>query len=86
MRFAISYDAGLLDLVQAGVVEIHLCGSTIADLEHPDRLILNLDPGEGVHWGQIIAAALEVRQPVSGSYRFKLAVGDRRIIRMPCSF
>jgi bifunctional non-homologous end joining protein LigD len=52
---------GLLDLVQAGVVEIHPWGSTVAHLEEPDRLIFDLDPGEDVPWSAVIEAAVEVR-------------------------
>jgi bifunctional non-homologous end joining protein LigD len=52
---------GLIDLVQAGVVEIHPWGSTVAQLEKPDRLIFDLDPAEDVPWSAVIEAALEVR-------------------------
>jgi len=52
---------GLIDLVQAGVVEIHPWGSTVAHLEEPDRLIFDLDPGEDVPWSAVIDAAFEVR-------------------------
>jgi bifunctional non-homologous end joining protein LigD len=52
---------GLLNLVQAGVVEIHPWGSRADDLDHPDRLIFDLDPGEGAPWDAVIAAAGEVR-------------------------
>jgi bifunctional non-homologous end joining protein LigD len=55
-----SFD-GLLELVQAGVVEVHPWGSTLASLERPDRLIFDLDPGEDVPWSAVIAAALDVR-------------------------
>jgi len=54
--------AGLMNLVQAGVVEIHPWGSTVDHLEQPDRLFFDLDPGEDVPWRQVIAAAQEVRQ------------------------
>jgi bifunctional non-homologous end joining protein LigD len=58
---AISNFEGLLDLVQAGVVEIHPWGSTLAQLEKPDRLIFDLDPGEDVPWSAVIEAARDVR-------------------------
>ena len=53
--------AGLMSLVQAGVVEIHPWGSRADNLEQPDRLIFDLDPGEDVAWSAVIAAAREVR-------------------------
>jgi bifunctional non-homologous end joining protein LigD len=52
---------GLLDLVQASVLEIHPWGSTFTQLEKPDRLIFDLDPGEGVPWNAVVDAAHEVR-------------------------
>lgn len=52
---------GLIGLVQAGVLEIHPWGSTLADIERPDMIILDLDPGEGVDWGTIVEAAHEVK-------------------------
>jgi bifunctional non-homologous end joining protein LigD len=53
--------AGLITLVQAGVIEIHPWGSTFSHLETPDRLIFDLDPGEDVPWSAVIDAAREVR-------------------------
>ena len=53
--------AGLMCLVQAGVVEIHPWGSTVDHLEKPDRLIFDLDPGENVPWTAVIEAARDVR-------------------------
>ena len=52
---------GLLDLVQMNVLELHPWGSRIDDVEHPDRLVFDLDPGEGVDWNAIKAAARDVR-------------------------
>ena len=52
---------GLLGLVQMSVLEIHVWGSRVADLERPDRLIFDLDPGEGVTWEDIKRAALDMR-------------------------
>jgi bifunctional non-homologous end joining protein LigD len=53
---------GLMGLVQSAVLEIHPWGSTVADWERPDTIIMDLDPGDGVAWETIIAAAEETRQ------------------------
>src|SRR5690606_6600788 len=52
---------GLLELVQMNVLEFHPWGSTIEALEHPDTLVFDLDPGPGVTWKRILAAARELR-------------------------
>ena len=52
---------GVLDLVQMNVLEFHPWGATVGDVEHPDRLVFDLDPGEGVDWNAIKAAARELR-------------------------
>ena len=53
---------GLLALVQASVLEIHPWGASADDPDRPDRLIFDLDPGEGVGWDQIAAGARDVRE------------------------
>ena len=53
---------GVIALVQAGVLEIHTRGSTIDHLEEADRLVFDLDPGPGIGWKDIVAAAREVRE------------------------
>ena len=53
--------AGLISLVQAGVLEIHTRGSTIDHLDKADRLVFDLDPGPGTGWKEIVAAARDVR-------------------------
>jgi bifunctional non-homologous end joining protein LigD len=58
---AIDDIAGLINLVQGGVVEIHPWGSRADDLDRPDRLVFDLDPGEDVSWSEVIAAAREMR-------------------------
>ena len=52
---------GLMALVQSAALEIHPWGSTIADWERPDMIVMDLDPGEDVAWEAVIAAAEEVR-------------------------
>jgi len=53
---------GLLGLVQGAALEIHPWGSTLDDWEKPDMVNIDLDPGEGVSWTEIIAAAHEVKR------------------------
>ena len=53
---------GLLSLVQAGVLEVHVRGSTIDQLDICDRIVFDIDPGEGVGWAGIVAAARDVRE------------------------
>lgn len=53
---------GLLELVQMGTLEIHVWGSRVDQLDKPDTLIFDLDPGEGVSWGEIKTAAAELRE------------------------
>ncbi len=52
---------GLLSLVQAGVLEVHVRGSTIEHLGDADRLVFDLDPGPGTTWKDVVAAARDVR-------------------------
>ena len=69
---------GLVSLAQAGVLEIHVRGSTIEHLEEADRLVFDLDPGPGVEWKDVIAAAREVRQRLQRSEARKLRQDHRR--------
>jgi bifunctional non-homologous end joining protein LigD len=57
--------AGLLELVQASVLEIHPWGAKAEHPKLPDRATIDLDPGEDVPWEQVIEAALEVRRRLS---------------------
>jgi len=53
--------AGLLELVQMNTLEFHPWGSRVDRPELPDRMVFDLDPGEGVEWKTVVAAAREVR-------------------------
>ncbi|WP_173931345.1 DNA ligase D [Chelativorans sp. Marseille-P2723] len=53
---------GLLGLVQGGTLEIHPWGSRLDDLERPDLINMDLDPGPGVAWEAVIDAAREVKE------------------------
>lgn len=53
----ISGKQGLLDAAQWNTVEFHTRNASTLDFEHPDRLVFDLDPGEGVPWTQVREAA-----------------------------
>ena len=52
---------GLIGLVQGATLEIHPWGASINDIEHPDIIIMDLDPGENVAWAEVIRAAFDVK-------------------------
>ena len=53
---------GLLSLVQAGVLEVHVRGSTIDRLDLCNRIVFDIDPGPDIGWADIVRAAREVRE------------------------
>jgi bifunctional non-homologous end joining protein LigD len=53
---------GLLSLVQAGVLEVHVRGSLIDSLDLCRRIVFDIDPGPGVGWADIVGAARDVRE------------------------
>src|ERR671931_99926 len=53
--------AGLAWIVNLGCIELHPHPVRSGDLEHPDELRVDLDPGPGVVWADVRKVALEVR-------------------------
>jgi bifunctional non-homologous end joining protein LigD len=53
--------AGLLGLVEIGAVELHPWNAVVDDIEHADRIVIDLDPGEGVDWDFVVETALAMR-------------------------
>ena len=51
----------VVSLAQMGIVEIHTWNSTAEDIEHPNRLVWDLDPGPEVSWEEVVKAAELVR-------------------------
>ncbi len=53
--------AGLAWIVNLGCIELHPHPVRSGDLDHPDELRVDLDPGPGVSWEDVRLVALEVK-------------------------
>jgi DNA ligase D-like protein (predicted polymerase) len=53
--------AGLAWVVNLGCIELHPHPVRSGDLDHPDELRVDLDPGPGVEWADVRTVALEVK-------------------------
>ena len=53
--------AGLAWIVNLGCIELHPHPVRSGDLDHPDELRVDLDPGPGVEWADVRTVALEVK-------------------------
>jgi bifunctional non-homologous end joining protein LigD len=53
--------AGLAWVVNLGCIELHPHAVRATHLDHPDELRVDLDPGPGVSWSDVIRVAMEVK-------------------------
>jgi DNA ligase D-like protein (predicted polymerase) len=53
--------AGLAWIVNLGCIELHPHPVRSSDLDHPDELRIDLDPGPGIAWPDVCKVALEVK-------------------------
>jgi DNA ligase D-like protein (predicted polymerase) len=53
--------AGLVWIVNLGCIELHPHPVRSGDLDHPDELRVDLDPGPGVSWADVRTVAMEVK-------------------------
>jgi len=54
--------AGLVSLVQMGVLEIHPWAARCDRIDRPDRIILDLDPDPALPWSRVIDASKLIRE------------------------
>ncbi|HEY0960471.1 MAG TPA: DNA ligase D [Novosphingobium sp.] len=73
--------AGILSCVQMGTIEFHGWGSRVDDVEAPDRMIFDLDPDEGLNFGDVKRAAADLRDRLSdlGLTSFAMLSGGKGI-------
>ena len=56
----------IVGLVQTGILEIHTWNSSFdVDVERPNRIVIDLDPGDAVSWVEVLAAARIVRRALA---------------------
>ena len=61
---------GYLGLTQFGAVEFHLWGCHIDDPEHPDRLVMDLDPDESLPWARVCDGGGDPARSAAGAWVF----------------
>lgn len=72
---------GLIETIQMGSIELHGWGAKADDIEHPDRLIFDLDPDEGLDFDDVRRAAVDLKKHLSdlGLVSFPMLSGGKGI-------
>jgi bifunctional non-homologous end joining protein LigD len=72
---------GILACVQMGSIEFHGWASRASDVEHPDRMIFDLDPDEGLDFDAVKRAARDIRQRLAdlGLVSFAMLSGGKGV-------
>ena len=73
--------SGILACVQMGTIEFHGWGSLADQVEAPDRMVFDLDPDEGLGFGEVKQAAKEVKRRLAerGLASFAMLTGGKGI-------
>ena len=58
-------EAGLLSLVQFGAVELHAWGCRLSDPDHPDWIVMDLDPAPELDFARTLDAADAVKEALA---------------------
>ncbi len=72
---------GILACVQMGTIEFHGWGSKVDRLEHPDRLVFDLDPDVGLDFSKVKEAAVRLRALLAdlGLVTFPMLTGGKGV-------
>ncbi|WP_454597083.1 DNA ligase D [Qipengyuania sp. SM2507] len=72
---------GLLQCVQMGTIEFHGRGSRSGAVELPERMVFDLDPDEGLDFGDVKSAATDIRDRLAdlGLVSFAMLSGGKGI-------
>jgi bifunctional non-homologous end joining protein LigD len=72
---------GLLAGVQFGVLEFHVWGATVADIERPERVVFDLDPDPSVPFTEVRRTAFEMRDFLAelGLAAFPMLTGGKGV-------
>ena len=72
---------GLLTCVQMGTIEFHGWGSSVGDIEKPDRLVFDLDPDEGLGFDAVKKAAADLKDHLAeiGLVSFAMLSGGKGV-------
>ena len=72
---------GLLQCVQMGTIEFHGWASRSDEVEKPDRMIFDLDPDEGLDFGDVKTAARDIRDRLAdlGLTSFAMLSGGKGV-------
>ncbi|XBQ16722.1 MAG: non-homologous end-joining DNA ligase [Oceanicaulis sp.] len=72
---------GLRGCAQFGALELHPWGARIGDIEHPERIIFDLDPDEGLDFSDVKAAANDIKDLLesAGLAAFPMLTGGKGV-------
>ncbi|HEU0097336.1 MAG TPA: DNA ligase D [Allosphingosinicella sp.] len=71
--------AGIIACTQMGTIEFHGWGSSVAQVEKPDRLVFDIDPDEGLSFDQVKRTARDLHRHLAdmGLQSFPMTTGGK---------